>query len=120
MESTDDYNYSAMTPIIKKFKNLYNEDFIEEEPKDYNILWKFKECVKSWTLGLYRHKNCFFLMYKKEISPTYLLLNVSEKLTITSLHNNNYLVLTMQAINVDGTNMYHLHSIVVKVGSKEA
>jgi hypothetical protein len=119
MESTDDYNYLAVTPIIKKFKNLYNENFIEE-PKDYNNLWKFKECVKSWTLGLCRHKNCFFLMHKKEISPTYLPLNMLEKLTITSPHNNNYLVLTMQVVNVDGTNMYHLHSIVVKVGSKEA
>jgi hypothetical protein len=35
-------------------------------------------------------------------------------------HNNNYLVLITQAIDVDGTDMYHFYSIVMKVGSEEA
>jgi hypothetical protein len=43
-----------------------------------------------------------------------------EKMTIISLHNYNYLVLTMQAVDAEGGDMYHPHSIVVKVGGKEA
>jgi hypothetical protein len=56
-------------------------------------------------------------MHKEENSPTYLPLSILEKVAIISLHNNNYLVFTMQAIDADGTYIYHFYSIVVKVGS---
>jgi hypothetical protein len=119
MESNDDYDYSALTPSIEKFENPFNEDFIEEEPEDYGTLWKFRDCVKSWTLGVCRHKNVIILMHKEENSPTFLPLNIMEKVTIISPHNYNYLVLTMQAVDTKDGDMYHLHSIVVKVGGKD-
>jgi hypothetical protein len=95
MESSDDYDYSALTPFIEKFENPFNEDFIEEEPEDYGTLWKFTDCVKSWTLGVCRHKNVIILMHKEENSPTFLPLNIMEKVMIISPHNYDYLVLTM-------------------------
>jgi hypothetical protein len=39
---------------------------------------------------------------------------------LASEYNNDYLVLTMQAVDADGTNTFHFHSIVVKVGSEKA
>jgi hypothetical protein len=52
MESINHYDCSALTPFIKKIENLFNEEFIVEEPKDYDTLWKFRNCMKSWTLGV--------------------------------------------------------------------
>jgi hypothetical protein len=43
-----------LTPFIEKFENPFNEDFIVEEHEDYSSLWKFKDCVKTWTLGVCR------------------------------------------------------------------
>jgi predicted patatin/cPLA2 family phospholipase len=52
MECTNDYDFSALTPFIKKFENLFNKEFIVEELEDYGTLWKYGNCIKSWTLGM--------------------------------------------------------------------
>ena len=59
-------------------------------------------------------------MHKEDNSPIFLPLNIKEKVTIISPYNYNYLVLTMQAVNAEGGDMYHLYSIIVKVGGEEA
>jgi hypothetical protein len=43
-----------------------------------------------------------------------------EKVVIIFPHNNDYLVLMMHVVDVDGVDMYYFYSIVVKIGSKEA
>jgi hypothetical protein len=57
---------------------------------------------------------------QKRNSPTYLPLNILKKMAIIFPHNNNNLILTMQAIDADDVGMYYLHLIVLKVGSEEA
>ena len=94
MESSHDYDHSVLISSIKKFENQFNVKFLVEESKDYIILWKFKDCIKSWMLAVYQENNYILLMHKEENSPTYLPLST----TTTTLSSQCKLLMQMVQI----------------------
>jgi hypothetical protein len=68
-------------------------------------------------LGVSRYKGCAHLLHKEPNSPTFLPLNVLEKVMLVEQFHNEYIVIGIQAEDSAGNEIPHFHSIVVK--SKE-
>ena len=117
MEQIDDYNYSSSLPFITKFENPFeNVPFIEEMEENYGKLWQFKECIRFWTLGVSRFKNYVYLLHRESSRGSFLPLNLNEKVILLENFYQEYIVITLQAVNRDGADTKHIHSIVVKIG----
>ena len=117
MEQVDNYDYSPSLPFITVFENPFeNVPFIEEMEENYGKLWQFKECVQFWTMEVSRFKNYVYLLHRESSKGTFLPLNLDEKVILPENFYQEYVVLTLQAVNRDGTDMKHIHSIVVKIG----
>ena len=83
MAISDGYDYSAMSPFIEEFQNPFpNRPFISELEDNYGSLWQLKNCVIGWTLGVSRHKGHVLFLHKEANSPTFLPLNVLEKVIL--------------------------------------
>ena len=72
------------------------------------------------TLGISRYKEYTHLFYKESNSPAFLPLNVLEKVVLIEQFHARYIVIEIQAMNVKGVELEHVHSIVVKVGDGSA
>ena len=117
MEQVDDYDYSPSLPFIAEFENPFeNMPFIEEIEENYSKLWQFKECVRFWTLGVSRFKNYVYLLHRESSRGSFLPLNLNEKVILLENFYQEYVVITLQAVNRDGVDTKHIHSIVVKIG----
>ena len=86
--------------------------------ENYGSLWQFKNCVVGWSLGVSRYKGYTHLLHKELNSPAFLPLNVLEKVILIEQFHVRYIVIGIQAVNVEGIELEHVHSIVVKVGDK--
>jgi hypothetical protein len=114
----DGYDYSSMSYFIEEFRNPFSDrPFME---KNYGMLWQFKDCVDRWTLGVSRYKGCAHLLHKEPNSPTFLPLNVLEKIMFVEQLHNKYIVIGIQAVDTAGGEIAHVHSIVVKSGEGSA
>ena len=83
MEQEDNYDYSNSLHFISKFKNPFeNVSFIKEIEENYNKLWQFKDCVRSWTLEVSRFKNYIYLLHRESSRGNFLSLNLDEKVTL--------------------------------------
>jgi hypothetical protein len=71
-------------------------------------------------LGVSRYKGCAHLLHKEPNSPTFLPLNVSEKVMLVEQFHNKYIVIGIQAVDLVGNEIPHVHSIVVKLGEGSA
>jgi hypothetical protein len=121
MAHMDGYDYSSMTHFIEKFRNPFSDRlFITEMEENYGMLWQFKDCVDRWTLGVSRYKGCAHLLHKEPNSPTFLPLNVLEKVMLVEQFHNEYIVIGIQAVDSAGNEIPHVHSIVVKSGEGSA
>jgi hypothetical protein len=117
MAFSDGYNYSAMSPFIEEFKNPFSDrPFIIEMEENYGSLWQLKNCVIRWTLGVSRHNGYIHLLHKEANSPAFLPLNVLEKVNLMEQFHGQYIVIGIQAVTPEGSELQHVHSIVVKVG----
>jgi hypothetical protein len=121
MAHMDGYDYSSMTHFIKEFRNPFSDrPFITEMEENYGMLWQFKDCVDRWTLGVSPYKGCAHLLHKEPNSPTFLPLNVLEKVMLVEQFHNKYIVIGIQAVDSAGNEIPHVHSIVVKSGKGSA
>jgi hypothetical protein len=121
MASTDGYNYSGMSHFIEEFQNPFTDrPFISEIEENYGSLWQFRDCVVEWSLGVSRYKGYTHLLYKESNSPAFLPLNVLEKVILIEQFHARYIVIGIQAVNAEGVELEHVHSIVVKVGDGSA
>jgi hypothetical protein len=121
MSSTDGYDYSGMSHFIEEFQNSFTDrPFISEMEENYRTLWQFKDCVVGWSLGVSRYKGYTHLLHKELNSPAFLPLNVLEKVILIEQFHARYIVIGIQAVNAEGTELEHVHSIVVKVGDGSA
>ena len=117
MANTNSYDYSAMSPFIEEFQNSFsNRPFIIELKENYGSLWQLKKCVIGWTLGVSRHNGHVHLLHKEANSPTFLSLNVLEKVILLEQFYGQYIVIGIQAVTHEGSKLQHVHSIVMKVG----
>jgi hypothetical protein len=115
--STDGYNYSGMSHFIEEFQNPFiDRPFISEMEENYMSLWQFRDCVVGWSLGVSRYKGYIHLLHKELNSPTFLPLNILEKVILIEQFHGQYIVIGIQAVNAEGVELEHVHSIVVKVG----
>jgi hypothetical protein len=115
--STDGYNYSGMSHFIEEFQNPFiDRPFISEMEENYMSLWQFRDCVVGWSLGVSRYKGYIHLLHKELNSPTFLPLNILEKVILIEQFHGQYIVIGTQAVNAEGVELEHVHSIVVKVG----
>jgi hypothetical protein len=53
-------------------------------------------------------------------SPTFLPLNILEKIILVEQFYGQYLVIGLQSLNAEGVETDYIHSIVVKVGDSRA
>jgi hypothetical protein len=121
MAYSDGYDYSSMTHFIKEFRNPFpDRPFITEIEENYGMLWQFKGCVDRWTLGVSRYKGCAHLLHREPNSPTFLPLNVSEKVILVEQFHKEYIVIGIQAVDSAGSDIQHVHSVVVKPGEGSA
>jgi hypothetical protein len=121
MASMDDYDYSGMSHFIEEFQNPFTDrPFISEMEENYGSLWQFKDCVVGWNLGVSRYKGYTHLLHKDSNSPTFLPLNVLEKVILIEQFHARYIVIRIQEVNADGVELEHVHSIVVNVGDESA
>jgi hypothetical protein len=121
MASTGGYDYSGMSHFIEEFQNPFTDrPFISEMEENYGSLWKFRDCVVGWSLGVSRYKGYTHLLHKESNSPTFLPLNVLEKVILIEQFHGQYIVMGIQAVNAEGVELEHVHSIVVKVGDGSA
>jgi hypothetical protein len=67
-------------------------------------------------LGVSRYKGYAHLLHKESNSSTFLPLNVLEKVMLIEQYHGKYIVIGVQAMNTEGTELAHVHSIVVKLG----
>jgi hypothetical protein len=117
MAISDEYDYSAMFPFIEEFRNPFsNRPFIREMDENYGSLWQLKNCVIGWTLGVSRYNGHVHLPHKEANSPAFLPLNVFKKVILLEQFHGQYIVIGIQAVTPEGSELQHVHSIVVKVG----
>ena len=117
MQQVDDYNYSPSLPFIAKFENPFeNVPFIKEMEENYCKLREFKECIRFWTLGVSRFKNYVYLLHHKSSRGSFLPLNLNEKVILLENFYQEYVVITLQAVDRNDADTKHIHSIVVKIG----
>ena len=90
--------------------------FIEEMEENYGKLWQFKDYVRGWTLGVSRFKNYVYLLHRESSRGSFLPLNLDEKVTLLENFYQEYVVITLQAVDVRGEDTPHIHSIVAKIG----
>ena len=84
--------------------------------ENYGKLRQFKNCVRYWTLGVSRFKNYIYLLHRESNRGNFLPLNLNEKVILLENFYQEYVVITLQAVDNDGANTEHIHSIVVKIG----
>jgi hypothetical protein len=121
MASTDGYDYLGMSHFIEEFQNPFtNRPFIFEMEENYGSLWQFRDCIVGWSLGISRYKGYTHLLHKESNSPAFLSLNVLEKVILIEQFHARYIVIGIQAVNAEGLELEHVHSIVVKVGDGSA
>jgi hypothetical protein len=65
-----------------------------------------------------RYKGYVHLLHKEAISLEFLPLNVLEKVILVEQFHGQYIMIRIQIITADGSEIEHVHSIVVKVGGK--
>jgi hypothetical protein len=99
---------------------VHNRPFISKMEENYGTLWQFRNCVVGWSLGVSRYKGYTYLFHKKSNSPAFLPLNVLEKVILIKQFHGQYIVIGTQAVNAEGVELEHVHSIVVKVGDGRA
>jgi hypothetical protein len=117
MAFSDGYDYSTMSPFIEEFRNPFSDrPFITEMEENYGFLWQLKNCITGWTLGVSRYNGYVHLLHKEANSPAFLPLNVLEKVILMEQFHGQYIVISIQAITIDGSKLDKVHSIVVKVG----
>ena len=117
MEQVDNYDYSSSLPFIDEFQNPFESvPFIDEMEENYGKLWQFKNCVRYWTLGVSRFKNYVYLLHRESNRGNFLPLNLNEKVILLENFYQEYVVITLQAVDSDGADTEHIHSIVVKIG----
>ena len=117
MEQVDNYDYYPSLPFIDEFENPFeNVPFIKEMEENYGKLWQFKNCVRFWTLGVSRFKNYLYLLHWESNRGSFLPLNLNEKVILLESFYQEYVVITLQAVDSDGVDTEHIHSIVVKIG----
>lgn len=98
MESNYDYNRTIY--FIEPFQNpLGDEPFITDMVSNYRALWQFKNCVKAWSFGMSRFKNFVYLRHCEHRSIHFFNWNTNEKVTLLKNHYNDYVVITLQAID---------------------
>ena len=117
MEHEDSYDYSTSLPFITEFINPFGGmPFIEEMEENYGKLWQFKDCVQGWTLGVSRFKNYVYLLHCESSKGSFLPLNLDEKVTLLENFYQEYVVITLQAVDARGEDTPHIHSNVAKIG----
>ena len=84
--------------------------------KNYGKLWQFKDCVRSWTLEVSSFKNYVYLLHCESSRGSFLPLNLDEKVILLENFYQEYVVITLQAVDRDGADTKDIHSIVVKIG----
>ena len=116
MEQVDNYDYSPSLPFIDEFENPFeNVPFIKEMEENYGKLWQFKNCVRFWTLGVSRFKNYVYLLHRESNRGNFLPLNLNEKVILLESFYQEYVVITLQAVD-SGDADTDTMSIVVKIG----
>ena len=115
MVEEDSYDYLTSLPFITEFENPFNNmSFIKEMEENYGKLWYFKDCVRNWTLGVSRFKNYMYVLHYKSSRGRFLSLNLNEEVTLHENFYQEYVVITLQAVDATGEDTPHPHSIVVK------
>jgi hypothetical protein len=74
----------------------------------------------GWILGIIRYNGYIHLFHNRLNSPTFLPLNVLEKINIVEQFHGQYIVIRIQVVQGKGFELEHVHSIIVKVGDKRA
>jgi hypothetical protein len=117
MAYMDVYDYSGMSHFIEEFRNPFvDRPFITEMEENYRMLWQFKDSVDRWTLDVSHYKGYAYLLHKEPKSPTFLPLNVSEKVMLVEQLHGEYIVIGIQVVNKAGSELAHIHSVIVKSG----
>ena len=110
------YDYSQSSPFLEENENPFpNKPFIDELEENYGKLWQFKSCVDSWILGVSRFKRYVYLLHRETPMGPFLPLNIDEKVTLLENFHQEYVVVTLQAVDNSGEDTNHLHSVVVKI-----
>ena len=63
-----------------------------------------------------KFKNYVYLLHHKSFRGSFLPLNLDEKVTLLENFYQEYVVITLQAVDAMGEDTLHIHSIVVKIG----
>jgi hypothetical protein len=77
-------------------------------------LYRWKSLGVSW------YKDYAHLLHKESNSPTFLPLNVLEKIIFDEQFHGEYIVIGIQVVSPNGSKLEHVYSIVVKVEDKRA
>ena len=110
---------SSVSPFIKEFQNPFsNRPFITKMEENYGSLWLLKNCVIGWTPGVSRYNGYVHHLHKEANSPAFLPLNVLEKVIFMEQFHGQYILIGIQAVTPKGSELEHVHSIVVKVESR--
>ena len=80
---------------------------------NYGELWQFKPCVASWTFGVSRFKDYVYLRHREFDSGIFVNWNINEKVALIENPHTDYIVIVLQAVDSEGINLPHIHSIVL-------
>ena len=121
MAFTDGYDYLGMSHSIEEFWNPFiDRPFTSKMEENYGSLLQFKNCIVGWSLGVSWYKGYIHLLHKESSSSAFLSLNVLEKVILIEQFHVRYIVIGIQVVNVEGIEMEHVESIIVKVGDRSA
>ena len=79
----------------------------------YGELWEFKEHLPQWSFGVNKFKSFVMLRIRIKGSTTFQIWNLNEKVSIIECVKTNYVVIVLRAVDDDGKDMEHQHSIVI-------
>ena len=118
MASAEPYDYSATAHLLVPFVNPFkDEPFIKECAETYGDLWQFKEEIVTWTFGVNRWRNYVTLRYRPQGHQLYMNWNNKEKICMIEDQRRQYVVLVMRAVDDNGKELDHCHSIVINANS---
>lgn len=114
MANSAAYDYSVTLHNLRLFENPLGDESIFVEMVDtYGDLFEFKDEIPMWTFGVSRFKNFVYMRYRVEGSTVYLNWNMNEKVAIIECHKDRFVVITLRAVDDNGNEKDHSHSIVL-------
>lgn len=120
MAGASGYDYGGIIQHLEPFINPFKDEKFSKNEGSYGEMWEFKDHINGWSFGVNKFRRFVFLRARTTGSSTYINWNVFEKVSIIECVRSQFIVIVIWAVDGDGTEQQHMHSIVIDISKKHA